>query len=67
VENDLRKGNLVQPFEQTVDAGDGFYLIYPDRHRLPARVRNFRRWIIGQLAKEREIDPYPWVHPDKAR
>jgi LysR family glycine cleavage system transcriptional activator len=24
VENDLRKGNLVQPFQQTVDAGDGF-------------------------------------------
>jgi DNA-binding transcriptional LysR family regulator len=42
----------VQPFEQTVDAGDGFYLIYPDRHRLPARVRHFRRWIVGRLAAE---------------
>jgi LysR family glycine cleavage system transcriptional activator len=52
VENDLRKGNLIQPFEQTADAGDGFYLIYPDRHRLPARVHNFRRWIVGQLAAE---------------
>jgi LysR family glycine cleavage system transcriptional activator len=52
VENDLRKGNLVQPFGQTVDAGDGFYLIHADRHRLPARVRHFRKWIVGQLAAE---------------
>jgi LysR family glycine cleavage system transcriptional activator len=52
VENDLRKGNLVQPFEQSVDAGDGFYLIYADRHRLPGRVRHFRKWIVGQLQAE---------------
>jgi len=52
VENDLRKGNLVQPFEQTIDAGDGFYLIYPDRQRLPARVHNFKRWVVGQLATD---------------
>jgi hypothetical protein len=30
VENDQRNGNRVRPFEQTVNAGDG-YLIYPDR------------------------------------
>jgi LysR family transcriptional regulator, glycine cleavage system transcriptional activator len=52
VENDLRKGNLIKPFEHTVDAGDGFYLITPDRPRLPARVRHFKRWIAGQLAAE---------------
>lgn len=50
VENDLGKGNLIKPFEHTVDAGDGFYLITPDRPRLPARVRHFKRWIMGQLA-----------------
>lgn len=52
VESDLRKGHLVAPFEHSVDAGDGFYLIYPDRPRLPARVRQFKRWIVEQLADE---------------
>jgi len=54
IETELRKGNLVKPFESTFDAGDGFYLIYQDRDRLPARVRDFRKWIVGQLAAERE-------------
>lgn len=49
VEADLAKGNLVKPFESTLDVGDGFYLIYQDRERLPARVRNFRSWIFDQL------------------
>jgi hypothetical protein len=35
-----------------VDAGDGFYLITPDRPRVPAKVRQFKRWITGQLAAE---------------
>jgi LysR family glycine cleavage system transcriptional activator len=50
VEAELAKGNLVKPFESTLDVGDGFYLIYQDRDRLPARVRNFRRWIFDRLA-----------------
>jgi DNA-binding transcriptional LysR family regulator len=40
----------VAPFESTFDVGDGFYLIYQDRDSLPARVRNFRRWIVEQIA-----------------
>ena len=50
VEADLAKGNLVKPFESTLDVGDGFYLIYQDRERLPARVDNFRSWIFDRLA-----------------
>jgi LysR family glycine cleavage system transcriptional activator len=49
IETDIEKKNLVKPFESTLDAGDGFYLIYEDRERLPARVRNFRTWIADQL------------------
>jgi DNA-binding transcriptional LysR family regulator len=49
IEADLKKGNLVKPFESTLEAGDGFYLIYQDRDQLPARVRNFRKWIADQL------------------
>jgi LysR family glycine cleavage system transcriptional activator len=50
IEAELAKGNLVKPFESTLEVGDGFYLIYKDRERLPARVGNFRRWIFDQLA-----------------
>lgn len=56
VEDDLRNGKLMQPFGHTVDIGDGFYLIYPDRPRLPARVRHFRRWIVDQLAADQVRD-----------
>jgi LysR family transcriptional regulator, glycine cleavage system transcriptional activator len=49
VENELRKGNLLAPFESRFDIGDGFYLIYQDRGSLPARVRNFRQWIVEQI------------------
>lgn len=51
IETELSRGNLVKPFEPTLDAGDGFYLIYRDRHRLPARLRNFRSWIVARLAE----------------
>ena len=50
IETELEKKNLVKPFASKLEAGDGFYLIYQDRDRLPARVRNFRRWIFDQLA-----------------
>jgi LysR family glycine cleavage system transcriptional activator len=49
IETDLKKGNLVKPFERTLEAGDGFYLIYEERDRLPTRVGNFRKWIADQL------------------
>jgi LysR family glycine cleavage system transcriptional activator len=49
VEPELKKGSLVAPFDSAFDLGDGFYLIYSDRDPLPARVRNFRRWIAAQL------------------
>lgn len=49
IEAELKKGNLVKPFESTLEAGDGFYLIYRDRDRLPARVRHFRKWIVDRL------------------
>jgi LysR family transcriptional regulator, glycine cleavage system transcriptional activator len=50
VENDLRRGHLVAPFDSPFEVGDGFYLIYEGRNPLPARVRNFRRWIREQLS-----------------
>ena len=50
IENDLHQGRLVTPFASTFDIGDGFYLIYQNRDSLPARVHNFRRWIVDQLA-----------------
>jgi LysR family transcriptional regulator, glycine cleavage system transcriptional activator len=50
VEGDLKKGNLVSPFDSTFDLGNGFYSIYHDRDPLPPRVRKFRQWIVEQLA-----------------
>jgi LysR family transcriptional regulator, glycine cleavage system transcriptional activator len=50
VDGDVRKGNLVAPFEAAFDLGDGFYLIHHHRNPLPARMLQFQRWITDQLA-----------------
>lgn len=55
IETELKKGNLVKPFDNTFDAGDGFYLIYQKRDRLPARLRNFRKWIAAQFMTEVQV------------
>jgi len=49
-DNDLQKGNLVQPFTDYYCANDGFYLIYKDRDPLPPRIKRFRSWLHEQLA-----------------
>lgn len=45
LDDDLRGGRLVQPFDVTVDTGFHYFVTYPSRHGLSAAAKRFRRWL----------------------
>jgi len=49
IEDDLRRGRLVQPFASSVKTGYEYYLNYPADTELPAKAKAFRRWIFEQV------------------
>lgn len=51
-ESDVARGALVQPFDASVEADDGFYLIYHERRPVPAHIARFRTWIIERLRRD---------------
>jgi LysR family glycine cleavage system transcriptional activator len=55
----LRDGVLIEPFLQRVAARSAYYLVYPQAHadRLP--VRQFREWLIRQIAADPTLTPRP--------
>jgi LysR family glycine cleavage system transcriptional activator len=55
IERDLDAGALVAPFDFTVAGEGAFYLVYRDAQRLPARVTQFRSWILGELGDQEAI------------
>lgn len=44
-QNEIHRGQLIQPFELTCDDGSGYWLVYPDSHRNSAKIRKFRMWL----------------------
>jgi LysR family glycine cleavage system transcriptional activator len=50
--NELREGRLLQPFEQIIDEGTGYWLAFPEARRNVPKVKAFRDWIVGEAAKE---------------
>lgn len=58
VEDDLKSGKLVAPFDQEfAQEGEGYYLVYPKRKAHQINVRTFRCWIRSQCADG--INPKP--------
>ena len=45
VEADIAKGRLVVPFEITLPADAGFYLVSPEAKADPPKLRAFRQWL----------------------
>jgi LysR family glycine cleavage system transcriptional activator len=45
VETDIAKGRLVVPFEITLPADAGFYLVSPEARAEPAKLSAFRQWL----------------------
>jgi LysR family glycine cleavage system transcriptional activator len=54
---DLKAGNLVRPFPQSVASSGAYYLVYPEEHMRRPRVRAFVDWLKNEVAATlREID-----------
>ena len=51
VEEDIREGRLVRPFELAVDPGPAYYLIYQRQQLEKPAVRAVRDWLLAQLAE----------------
>ncbi len=50
VQDDLRSGKLVQPFQRTVDMEDfTYYLIQPAGQAESGPMRQFREWMLGEF------------------
>ncbi|MDQ0325651.1 LysR family glycine cleavage system transcriptional activator [Rhodopseudomonas julia] len=54
---ELADGRLVQPFPLLASSDWGYYLVYPETHRLPRKVRVFRDWIVSRLQEEAALRP----------
>ena len=62
---DLKAGNLVRPFPQTVASNGAYYLVYPEEHLRRPRVQAFVNWLKGEVAQTlREIDEDGAMAPD---
>ncbi|EJN05179.1 LysR substrate-binding domain-containing protein [Phyllobacterium sp. YR531] len=50
-QNEIKQGQLIQPFDITGADGDHFYwLVYPEVRRNVPKIRAFRDWMLGQLS-----------------
>jgi LysR family glycine cleavage system transcriptional activator len=53
--NDIADGRLVQPFEQLSTRGYGYWLVVPEHRRNVPKIRRFRDWLIGEIARDRAV------------
>ncbi|MEX0364819.1 MAG: LysR substrate-binding domain-containing protein [Ruegeria sp.] len=49
-QNELSRGQLVQPFDLVCDDGSGYWLVFPETHRNSLKIKRFRTWIEGEVA-----------------
>ncbi|MBA2675914.1 LysR substrate-binding domain-containing protein [Ramlibacter sp.] len=52
VQEDLRTGQLVQPFKTAVDPGAGYYLVRPRGRPVSSRLGEFMQWILDEARQE---------------
>lgn len=44
-QNELERGQLIQPFEHLGDDGSGYWLVYPESRRNAHKIKRFRSWL----------------------
>ena len=49
---ELAEDRLIQPFEQVIDEGTGYWLAYPESRRNVQKIKLFRDWIVAEAAKD---------------
>jgi LysR family glycine cleavage system transcriptional activator len=53
--NDIADGRLVQPFGQLSTRGYGYWLVVPEHRRNVPKIRRFRDWLMGEIARDRAV------------
>jgi LysR family glycine cleavage system transcriptional activator len=53
VESDIAKGRLVVPFEMTLPADAGYYLVCPEASADTPKIRFFRNWLVAAARAEK--------------
>lgn len=48
--DELADGRLVQPFDLVADAGNSYWLVYPEARRNMPKIRAFRDWLLAAVA-----------------
>ncbi len=56
VEDDLKTGQLIKPFEISLPVEFAYYIVYPEEHLSRPKVKAFRDWLFSEVA-EVEISP----------
>ena len=54
---ELASGRLVAPFPHLIPEGRAMWLVYPEHKRGRAKIRAFREWLLGEVAKEASAGP----------
>ena len=44
-QNELARGQLIQPFDHLGDDGSGYWLVYPESRRNAHKIKRFRSWL----------------------
>ena len=52
VEDQLRRGSLVAPFQVEVPSESGYFLVYPEEHANEPKIEVFRHWLISKMEYE---------------
>lgn len=53
---ELRSGQLVQPFDLIGDNGHFYWLVYPPARRNVAKIRMWRDWLLAEIARSSGAD-----------
>ena len=53
---ELRSGQLVQPFDLIGDKGHFYWLVYPPARRNVAKIRMWRDWLLAEIARSSGAD-----------
>ncbi len=52
VEDHIRQGSLVAPFQVEVPSESGYYLVYPRAHAGEPKIEAFRNWLLAAIEQE---------------
>jgi LysR family transcriptional regulator, glycine cleavage system transcriptional activator len=52
VASDLASGRLIRPFKHALKSVSSFFLVYPPEALRQSKVREFRDWLLAEVAAE---------------